>query len=162
LSSFFLLLFLFINIVSWLFFYFLLLIVLWLCLIEITVKLIPSRTTLLIFLIIFLVLDISEIILPLIFPKVVFLLLLFSVHQIIHFSAPPLSKLHLLDSEILWLNLTLRRWVLVVILRIMLFRATIVITIFIRFLVWAILVLRIRSIIIIRLLLLLIFFIFVR
>lgn len=67
---------------------------------KIAIKLIPSRTALLIVLILFFVLNVSEKVLSLILPERIFFFLLFPVHEVVHFSTPSLPKAHLLDCVV--------------------------------------------------------------
>ena len=67
---------------------------------EITIELISSWAALLIILIRFFVLNVSEIVLPLILPEGILFLFLFPVHQVIHFGTSSLSETHLLDCVV--------------------------------------------------------------
>lgn len=67
---------------------------------EITVELVSSGAALLIILVLFLIFEISEIVLSLILPERIFLFVLFPVHEVIHFGTSSFSETHLLDCQV--------------------------------------------------------------
>lgn len=88
---------------------FILVFVFGLSLVEVTIELIPPWATLyIILLIIISIIQISEKIFSLLCPKRVFLLLFFSVDQIIHFGSSSLTKLHIFYSIVFGVNF--RSW----------------------------------------------------
>lgn len=72
---------------------------------KVAIKLILARTFLNIILLIFFIFSVKITKISFMFcPKRVLLLLFFSIHQVVHFSASTLSKLHLFDRIVLWFN----------------------------------------------------------
>lgn len=70
-----------------------------LSLVEITIELVPSRTTLyIILLIIITIIEITEVLVALLCPKRILFLLLFAIDEIGHLSASPFSKLHVANG----------------------------------------------------------------
>lgn len=84
-----------------------------LSLIEITIELIPSRTTLnIILLIIIAIIKISKILITFICPKRILLFLFLAIYQIVHFRASSFSKLHIAYCQIF--RFYLRNWWLII------------------------------------------------
>ena len=73
--------------------------------VEIAVELIAAGAAFdVVFLVVIAVVEVAEVLLSLLCPEGVFLFLLLAVDEVVHLGASSLSKLHIANGQIFWLN----------------------------------------------------------